>query len=72
VEPANAFAAYATMLSLAIYAGWIIKWRWFAPLALRPLLHGALRWYRQTLSIFMIVSAVFYLLFFVGITGAAP
>jgi hypothetical protein len=62
-EPQILFLVFACLLSLAIYIGWIVKWRWFAPLALRPLLHGALRWYRQTLSIFMIVSSVFYLLF---------
>jgi hypothetical protein len=62
-EPQILFLVFACLLSLAIYVGWIVKWRWFAPLALRPLLHGALRWYRQTLSIFMIVSSMFYLLF---------
>jgi hypothetical protein len=42
--------------------GWIIKWRWFASPHCAQLLHGALRWYRQTLSIFMIVSSLCYLL----------
>jgi hypothetical protein len=68
-EPEILFLVCACLLSLAIYIGWIIKWRWFASPTLRPLLHGALRWYRQTLSIFMIVSSLCYLLFLLASLG---
>jgi hypothetical protein len=41
--------------------GWLIKWRWFAPVKLRPLLHSGLIWQRQTLIAYLIVASLFYL-----------
>jgi hypothetical protein len=61
-EPAPVFTAIAAILMIMLYIGWLIKWRWFAPVKLRPLLHSALIWHRQTLLSYLIVSSLFYLL----------
>jgi hypothetical protein len=60
--PTQVFAGFAALLTFMMYIGWLIKWRWFAPVKLRPLLHAALVWHRQTLLTYLVVSSLFYLL----------
>ncbi|HEX8237711.1 MAG TPA: hypothetical protein VF600_17340 [Abditibacteriaceae bacterium] len=67
--PAQFFAGFGALLTFMLYIGWLIKWRWFAPLKLRPLLHGALVWHRQTLITYVIVSSLFYLLLSIAALG---
>jgi hypothetical protein len=67
--PAPFFASFAAITTFLLYIGWLIKWRWFAPVKLRPLLHRALVWHRQTLLTYLIVSSLFYLLLSVAALG---
>jgi hypothetical protein len=67
--PAQVFASFGALLTFLLYIGWLIKWRWFAPVKLRPLLHRALVWHRQTLLTYLIVSSLFYLLLSVAALG---
>jgi hypothetical protein len=61
-DPAQNLTIAAAILTIMLYIGWLIKWRWAAPVKLRPLLHAALVWHRQTLVTYLIVSSLFYLL----------
>jgi hypothetical protein len=60
---AEDYATTASVATVVVYVGWIIKWRWYAPAHLRPLQHAALHRHRRTLGVFIVVSAAFYLLF---------
>jgi hypothetical protein len=68
-DPAPVLAVIACTLTIMLYIGWLIKWRWFAPVKLRPLLHGALVWHRRTLVSYLVVSSLFYLLLSVAALG---
>jgi hypothetical protein len=67
--PAQVFANFAALLTFMLYIGWLIKWRCFAPVKLRPLLHGALVWHHRTLLTYLIVSSLFYLLLSIAALG---
>jgi hypothetical protein len=68
-NPAQLFAIAAVVVSAMLYIGWLIKWRWFAPAQLRPLLHGALVWHHRTLATYIAVASVFYLLLSLAALG---
>ena len=53
---------YGIFLCALCLSLWFAKWRWTAPRDLRPLTHGALRWWKETLGALMVTLAWFALL----------
>jgi hypothetical protein len=53
-------------LTLLSYIVWLIRWRWFAPVRLRPVAHYAVNWHRLSLGTWAIVISLTYLLLAVG------
>lgn len=50
------------ILSSLCVLRWVIKWLYFTPVSLRPITGYGLRWYRQTLGAFLLLSSTAYLL----------
>jgi len=50
------------VLSLISYVGWLIRWRWMAPRALKPIAHYAIRWHLKSLGDWMIILSFAYLI----------
>lgn len=49
------------ILSFLCVLRWVIKWLYFTPVSLRPITGSGLRWYRQTLGAFLLLSSIAYL-----------
>lgn len=50
------------ILSALCVLRWVLKWLYFTPVSLRPITGYGLRWYRQTLGAFLLLSSAAYLI----------
>jgi hypothetical protein len=53
--------ALPLLLSFLCVLRWVLKWLYFTPVSLRPITGYGLRWYRQTLGAFLLLSSLGYL-----------
>jgi hypothetical protein len=53
--------ALPLLLSSLCVLRWVLKWLYFTPVSLRPITGYGLRWYRQTLGAFLLLSSLGYL-----------